>query len=195
MEIEKKALEKEKNSIAKRRTQEINKELADLKEKFNRLSLQWKTEKDLITNIRTHSAEIEKLKLESEIAERNGELEKVAEIRYGKIPDLLKKIKSEKSKLSKIQKASPILNEEVTEEDIAKVVSRWTGIPVFKMLQSEVQKLVQMEEGLSKRVVGQKEAIRSVANAIRRSRAGVSEQQRPIGSFIFLGPTGVGKRN
>jgi len=193
MEIEKKALEKEKNADSKKRIKEINKKLADLKEKFNSLSLQWKTEKDLITNIREHSAQIEKMKLESEVAERKGELEKVAEIRYGKIPELEKKIKSEKNKLNKIQKTNPILNEEVTEEDIAKVVSRWTGIPVFKMLQSEVQKLVKMEEELGKRVVGQKEAIRSVANAIRRSRAGVSEQQRPIGSFIFLGPTGVGK--
>jgi len=193
MEIEKKALEKEKSADSKKRIREINKELADLKEKFNRLSLQWKTEKDLITNIREYSAQIEKLKLEAEIAEREAKLEKVAEIRYGKIPEFEKKIKSEKNKLDKIQKTNPILNEEVTEEDIAKVVSRWTGIPVFKMLQSEIQKLVNMEEELSKRVVGQKDAIKSVANAIRRSRAGISEKQRPIGSFVFLGPTGVGK--
>jgi ATP-dependent Clp protease ATP-binding subunit ClpB len=193
MEIEKKALEKEKSADSKKRVKEINKELADLKEKFNLLSFQWKTEKDLITNIREHSAQIEKLKLESEIAERNAELEKVAEIRYGKIPELEKKIKSEKTKLNKIQKTNPILNEEVTEEDIAWVVSRWTGIPVFKMLQSEALKLANMEAELNKRVVGQKDAIKSVANAIRRSRAGLSEQQRPIGSFIFLGPTGVGK--
>lgn len=194
MEIEKKALEKEsRQGGTKKRVKELNKELADLKEKFNQLSLQWKTEKDLITNIRSYSAQIEKLKSESEIAERNAELEKVAEIRYGKIPELEKKIKSEKNKLNKIQKANPILNEEVTEEDIAKVVSRWTGIPVFKMLESEAQKLTEMEKELEKRVVGQQDAIKSVANAIRRSRAGLGEQRRPIGSFIFLGPTGVGK--
>jgi len=193
MEIEKKALEKEKSVQSKKRIKELNKELADLKEKFNQLSLQWKTEKDLITNIREHSAQIEKLKSESEIAERNGELERVAEIRYGKIPELEKKIKTEKNKLNKIQKENPILNEEVTEEDIAKVVSRWTGIPVFKMLQNEAQKLTGMEKELGKRVVGQPDAIKSVANAIRRSRAGISEQRHPIGSFIFLGPTGVGK--
>lgn len=193
MEIEKKALEKEKDAAAKKRIRELNKKLSEVKENFDRLSLQWKTEKDLITNIRKHAAEIEKLKLESEIAERNSELEKVAEIRYGKIPELEKKIKEEKEKLSGIQSKNPILKEEVTEEDIAEVVSRWTGIPVSKMLQSEAQKLVHMEAELAKRVIGQKEAIKTVANAIRRSRAGISERQRPIGSFIFLGPSGVGK--
>jgi ATP-dependent Clp protease ATP-binding subunit ClpB len=164
-----------------------------MKADFSRISLQWKTEKDLITNIRKHSAEIEKLKAASDIAERGLDLEKVAEIRYGKIPELEKKINNEKRKLDNIQSKNPILKEEVTEEDIAEVVSRWTGIPVSKMLESEAIKLAKLEEELAERVVGQKEAIRSVANAIRRSRAGISEQQRPIGSFIFLGPTGVGK--
>ena len=193
MEIEKKALEKERVAGAKKRIKELNRELAKLKEKFHELSLQWKTEKDLIINIRAHSAQIEKLKSESEIAERNADLERVAEIRYGKIPELEKKIKTEKNKLKNIQKKSPILTEEVTEEDIAQVVSRWTGIPVSKMLESEARKLASMEEELEKRVIGQKDTIKSVANAVRRSRAGISEQQRPIGSFIFLGPTGVGK--
>jgi len=193
LEIEKRAIEKEKNSDSKRRVREINRRLSDMKEKFDVISLQWKTEKDLITNIRQHSAEIEKLKAASEIAERKSELEKVAEIRYGKIPELQKKIKIEKKKLDDIQSHNPILKEEVTEEDVAKVVSRWTGVPLSKILESEASKLAKMEKELEKRVVGQDEAIHSVANAIRRSRAGIAEQFRPIGSFIFLGPTGVGK--
>lgn len=192
-EIEKKALEKENSGEAKKRLKEINKELSEIKEESKKLMLQWKTEKDLITNIRKHSAEIEKLKSEAEIAERRMELDRVAEIRYGRIPELEKKIKSEKKKLDNIQSKNPILKEEVTEEDIAKVVARWTGIPVSKMLEDELQKLARLEDELSKRVVGQGEAIKSVANAIRRSRAGLSEQNRPIGSFMFLGPTGVGK--
>jgi ATP-dependent Clp protease ATP-binding subunit ClpB len=193
MEIEKKALEKESDSEAKKKIRELNRKLSEVKEEFHRLSLQWRTEKDLITKIREHSAEIEKLKSEAEILERSGNLEKVAEIRYGKIPAVEKNIKQEKNKLDRIQKKNPILNEEVTEEDIAKVVSRWTGIPVSKMLESEAQKLIEMEQELAKRVVGQEDAIKSVANAIRRTRAGIAEQHRPIGSFIFLGPTGVGK--
>ncbi len=193
MEIERKALEKEKDPASKKRIRELDKKLFELKKNFERLSLQWKTEKDLITNIRKHTAGIEKLRSEAEISERKSELEKVAEIRYGKIPELEKKIKDEKKKLDNIQSQSPILKEEITEEDVAKVVSRWTGIPVSKMLASEAQKLANMETELEKRVVGQKEAIQSVANAIRRSRAGIAEKQRPIGSFIFLGPTGVGK--
>ncbi len=193
LEIEKKALEKERDAVSKKRIREVNKKLGEFRSEFSKISLQWKMEKNLITNIRRHSAEIEKLKAEAEIAERNSELEKVAEIRYGRIPELEKRIRLEKKKLDNIQSRSPILKEEVTEEDIAKVVSRWTGIPVFKMLEGEAQKLAHMEKDLSRRVVGQKEAIFAVANAIRRSRAGLSEQKRPIGSFIFLGPTGVGK--
>lgn len=193
LEIEKKALQKEKNNGARKKIREINKELSNLKEKSKSLTLQWKTEKDLISAVRNHKKEIDKFKSEAEVAERKGELEKVAEIRYGKIPTLEKKIKEEEKKLDNIQKKGSILKEEITEEDIAKVVSRWTGIPVAKMMQSELAKLVRAEEELTKRVVGQDEAIKSAANAIRRSRAGISEEQKPIGSFIFLGPTGVGK--
>lgn len=193
LEIEKKALEKEKDPNSKKRIRELNKKLAETKEEAGKVMLQWKTEKDLITNIRKYSAGIEKLKSEAEIAERKMELDRVAEIRYGKIPDLEKKIKAEKKKLDAIQSKNPILKEEVTEEDIAKVVSRWTGIPVSKMLESETAKLIKMEEELKKRVVGQEEAIETVSNAIRRSRSGISGPDRPIGSFIFLGPTGVGK--
>ncbi len=193
LEIERKALEKEKGLISKKRIKEINKELLEVKDKFDGLFGQWKTEKDLISNIRSFSAQIDQLKSAAEIAERNLELDKVAEIRYGKIPDLEKRVKQENKKLVEIRKKRSILKEEVTEEDIAKVVSRWTGIPVSKMMESESQKLVHMEKDLEKRVVGQDEAIQTISNAIRRSRAGISEEQRPIGSFMFLGPTGVGK--
>ncbi|KKP58427.1 MAG: Chaperone clpB [Candidatus Moranbacteria bacterium GW2011_GWF1_34_10] len=193
LEIEKKALKKEKSEKAKEKISEISKNLAELKEKSKKLTLQWQSEKDLITATRKHKKEIDKLKSESEMLERNGELDKVAEIRYGKIPELEKKIKEEADKLIRLQKQGAILKEEITEEDIAKVVARWTGIPVSKMLQSEIKKLAKLEEFLSLRVIGQEEAIRSVSNAVRRSRAGISEEGRPIGSFIFLGPTGVGK--
>ncbi len=193
MEIEKKALEKEKDKDSKKKLKELNKKLSDIKEKEGQLLLQWKAEKDLITKIRKHSEEIDKLKVQAEISERKMELDKVAEIRYGLVPELEKKIKSEKRKLDNIQSKNAILKEEVTEEDIAKVVSRWTGIPTSKILESEVMKLVKMEEEIGKRVVGQEESIKAVSNAIRRSRSGISEVHRPIGSFIFLGPTGVGK--
>ncbi len=193
MEIEKKALEKEKNKDSKKKIRELNKKLAEIKEREGKVLLQWKAEKELITNIRKHSADIEKLKSEAEIAERKMELDKVAEIRYGKIPELQKKVISEKNKLDEIQSKDAILKEEVTEEDIAEVVARWTNIPVSKILENEAQKLIKMEEEISRRVVGQKEAISAVANAIRRSRSGIAESKKPIGSFIVLGPTGVGK--
>ncbi len=193
LEIEKKALKKEKNGKAKEKIAEISKQLADLKERSKKLTLQWQSEKDLIVKIQKHKEEIDKLKSEAEMLERQGELDKVAEIRYGKIPELENKIKEEKKKLDKLQEKGAVLKEEITEEDIARVVSRWTGVPVSKMLQSEVQKLAKLEEFLAKRVVGQEEAIKAVSNAVRRSRAGIAEEDRPIGSFIFLGPTGVGK--
>ncbi|MFH0929805.1 MAG: ATP-dependent chaperone ClpB [Candidatus Moraniibacteriota bacterium] len=194
LEIEKEALKKEKKSKeANGKLRMIEKKLAEISEKANRLKLQWRSEKDLITNIRTHKSEIEKLRMESDMLERQGELSRVAEIRYGKIPEFEKKIRSEQRKLVQMQSKNPILKEEVTEEDIASAVSRWTGVPVSKMLQGEMEKLAKAEEALEKRIVGQKEAIKSVANALRRSRAGIGEENRPIGSFIFLGPTGVGK--
>ena len=193
LEIEKEAIKKEKNKNSKNRLKEIEKKLADIKERVDSWKLQWKSEKALITNIRNHKSEIDRLKSESDIVEQRGELAKVAEIRYGKIPELEKKIRSEQKKLVVLQKKNPILKEEVTEEDIAKVVSRWTGIPVSKMMEGEMEKLSRAEEMLKKRVIGQDEAIQSVANALRRSRAGIAEENRPIGSFIFLGPSGVGK--
>jgi ATP-dependent Clp protease ATP-binding subunit ClpB len=193
LEIEKEALKTEKNKSAKEKLKEIDKKLADINEKVNKWKLQWKSEKDLITNSRTYKSEMERLRSESDILERQGELAKVAEIRYGRIPELEKKIRVEQKKLAAIQSQNPILKEEIDEEDIASVVSRWTGIPVSKMLMSEMEKLVKAEGSLAKRVVGQEEAIKAVANALRRSRSGISEENRPIGSFIFLGPTGVGK--
>lgn len=193
LEIENKALKKEKSEKSKEKIAEISKNLAELKERSKKLTLQWQGEKDLITAMRRHKEEIDKLKSESEMLERNSELDKVAEIRYGKIPELERKIKEEGDKLNKLQKNGAVLKEEITEEDIAQIVARWTGIPVSKMLQSEIKKLAKLEEFLSNRVVGQEEAIKAVSNAVRRSRAGISEEGRPIGSFIFLGPTGVGK--
>ena len=192
-EIEKKALKKEKDTEAKNRLKKLEKTIADLKEKNKDLEVQWKNEKGIISNIRNSKKEIDKLRQEAEISERESELQKVAEIRYGKIPELEKKIKEQQKKLVKVQGSRPILKEEVTEEDIAEVVSRWTGIAVTKMMQEESKKLVKMEEEISKRIIGQKKAIAVVSNAVRRSRAGVSEENKPIGSFIFMGPTGVGK--
>jgi ATP-dependent Clp protease ATP-binding subunit ClpB len=193
LEIEIEALKKEKDSESQNRMKKIKKELENLREKSNELEVHWKSEKEIITRIRDSKKNIDKLKQEAEISERRGDLQKVAEIRYGEIPKLEKQIKEDESNLSYIQKGRAILKEEVDEEDIAAVVSKWTGIPVSKMLQDEVTKLAHMENDISKRVIGQKEAIQAIANAIRRSRAGVSEENRPIGSFLFMGPTGVGK--
>ncbi|MCX6739739.1 MAG: ATP-dependent chaperone ClpB [Candidatus Parcubacteria bacterium] len=193
LEIEKAALKKEIDKESKSKLKDLDKILNDLKEKSNQLELHWKSEKDIITKIREAKKQIDGLKVEADILERKSELQKVAEIRYGKIPAVEKEIRSLEKKLANIQKEHKILKEEVNEEDIAEVVSRWTGIPVSKMLQSEMEKLVHTENELKKRVVGQEEAISAVANAIRRSRAGISEENKPIGTFIFLGPTGVGK--
>jgi ATP-dependent Clp protease ATP-binding subunit ClpB len=195
LEIAKAGLVKDKNKKADVRLREINKELAALKEKAGQLELHWKNEKDKISKIRESKKKIEELKAQAEIIERKGDdLTKVAEIRYSQIPELEKEIKKQESELIEIQKnGQRILKEEVDEEDIAKVVSRWTGIPVLKMMESEIKKLAHAENELKKRVVGQDEAIKHVANAIRRSRAGISEEKKPIGSFLFVGPTGVGK--
>lgn len=192
-EIEKKALQKEKDKESEERLRELEKTIADLKEKSKNMEIQWKNEKEIISNIRKSKKEIERLKQEAEISERKTELQKVAEIRYGKIPQLEKEIKEEQKKLVKIQGSRPILKEEVEEEDVARVVSRWTGIPITKMMMEESEKLARMEEEIEKRVIGQKQAVEIVSNAVRRNRAGISEENKPIGSFIFMGPTGVGK--
>ncbi|HAT03158.1 MAG TPA: ATP-dependent chaperone ClpB [Candidatus Magasanikbacteria bacterium] len=193
IEIELNALKKESDQDSKDRQKKLKEELANLKDKSQEIEMQWTNEKEIITKIREHKKEIDKLKQEAEIEERKGDLQKVAELRYGKIPMIEEAIKKYEQKLADLQKKSSILKEEVTEEDIAGVVARWTGIPVSKMLQDEVIKLAKMEDELKKRVIGQSEAITAVSNAIRRSRAGISEEKRPIGSFIFMGPTGVGK--
>ncbi len=192
-EIEKAGLMSEKKSSGKLKS--INKKLAQLKEDANQIELHWRNEKSIIANISDTKKEIEKLKSEAEIIERKGDdLTKVAEIRYSKIPALNKKVITHEEELLAIQKKGQrILKEEIDESDIAKVVSRWTRIPVSKMLESEITKLAKAEDGLGKKVKGQFEAIKSVANAIRRSRAGINEEKRPIGSFLFVGPTGVGK--
>ena len=191
LDIEKRALKKEPN--AKEKLKIIDKELADLTDKKKGIEIRWKNEKDVITKIQESKTKIDELKKQAEIKEREGDLQKVAEIRYGEVAELEKNIKTQEKKLSEIQKDQGILKEEVDEQDIAEVVSRWTGIPVSKMLESETKKLALMEEIISKRVIGQEKAVEAVANAVRRSRAGVSEADKPIGSFIFLGPTGVGK--
>jgi len=192
-EIEKKALEKEKNKGAKSKLKELEKAIANLKEKSRDLEIQWKNEKEIISKIRKSKKEIDKLRQEAEIAERKTNLQRVAEIRYGKIPELKKKIKKEQKNLVRVQGNRPILKEEVTEEDIAKVISRWTGIPVTKMMEEESEKFARMEKEISKRIIGQEKAIKAVSNAVRRSRAGIAEENKPIGSFIFMGPSGVGK--
>jgi len=191
LEIEKEAIKKENNSSKKLKA--INITLADLKEKVKAFEMQWKSEKDLIQKIRNLKKEIDKLNFEAEIAQREGDLQKVAEIKYGKIPELLKEVSKAEKALVRIQKNRPLLKEEVTSEDVAKVVSKWTGIPVTRLMEEEAKKLENMEEIISKRVIGQREAIVAISNAIRRSRAGISEENRPLGSFMFLGPTGVGK--
>lgn len=193
LDIEKRALEKEPDGDTKKKLTTIDRELAELKEKSQKLTLQWKTERDLIVAIRGHKEKIDALKSEAEVAEREGRLDRVAEIRYGDIPTLEKQIQAESRKLDRAQKGGFILREEITEEDIASIVSKWTGVPVSKMLAGEIEKLTHMEDALRARVIGQDTAIAAVSNAIRRSRAGLSEEGRPIGSFIFLGMTGVGK--
>ncbi len=193
IDIELRALKKETDDESKDRSKKLKEELANLKERSNELEVHWKNEKEVITKIRDHKKQIDKLKQEAEIEERKGDLQKVAEIRYGKIPTMEEAIKKYERDLANVQKGRTILKEEVNEEDIAAVVARWTGIPVSKMLEDEVKKLAHMESDLGKRVIGQEEAITAVSNAIRRSRAGISEEKRPIGSFIFMGPTGVGK--
>jgi ATP-dependent Clp protease ATP-binding subunit ClpB len=190
LEIEREAIKREKDEA---KLKSLNQEIANLSEKRNQLRAKWRSEKDIVDQIQIRKNEIEKLKFEDEKANRVGDLQKVAEIRYGKIPEAEKSIKVLEKKLSELQKGSPMVNEEVDAEEIAEVVSRWTGIPVNRMLQSEKQKLLNIETELHMRVVGQEEAISAVANAIRRNRAGLQDSKRPIGSFIFLGTTGVGK--
>ncbi len=192
-EIERQALLREEDAISKERLAKVEKEIADLKEKSDGMKAKWQSEKEVIERIRSAKEKTEALKVEAEQLERAGNYEKVAEIRYGKMVEVQKQFEADQAKLEELQAAGRTLKEEVTEEDIAEVVARWTGVPVSKMLEGEVQKLVKMEDRLSLRVIGQNDALVAVANAVRRARAGLQDPKRPIGSFIFLGPTGVGK--
>jgi len=193
LEIERQALLKETDAHSKERRSQIEKELAKLREDSTARKARWQAEKEAIGKIRKLKEQIEQLKAEEQRYERAGDLAKVAEIRYGKISAAERDLKQAQERFSSVQKDAPMLKEEVDEEDIAKLVSKWTGIPTGRLLEGEAQKLVHMEERLRQRVVGQDEALARVSNAVRRSRAGLSDSKRPIGSFIFLGPTGVGK--
>jgi ATP-dependent Clp protease ATP-binding subunit ClpB len=193
LEIERQALTKETDANSRERLKQIEKDLGGLKEQSNALKARWQTEKDAIGQIRKQKEEIDRLKTEEQRFERAGDLSKVAEIRYSKLSAAEKQLQAAQDHLAELQKNQSMLKEEVGEEEIAKIVSKWTGIPTGRLLEGEVHKLVHMEERLRHRVVGQDSALASVANAIRRSRSGLSDPHRPIGSFLFLGPTGVGK--
>jgi len=192
-EIEKQALMKDNSKDAQEKLRKIGKEMAELHEKRDEFRAQWLSEKEIIAKIREVKEQIEKTKIESEKAEREGDLSKAAELRYGKLLELQKALDTQNKRLADAQSRRKMLKEEVDEEDIAEIVSKWTGVPVSRMMEGEVQKLLHMEERLRQRVVGQDDAIIAVANSVRRARAGIQDMNRPIGSFIFLGPTGVGK--
>ena len=193
IEIELKALEKDTDQPAAERREMLKKQLADLDEELQAKTAAWQSEKDAIARIRSLKEQIEQAKTEAELAERRGQLDKVAELLHGRIPEMSRELEAENAELADLQKNGPLLKEEVEPEDVAEVVSRWTGIPVSRMLESEMRKLLDMEDRMRERVVGQDSALKAVANAVRRSRAGLQRPNRPIGSFIFLGPTGVGK--
>jgi ATP-dependent Clp protease ATP-binding subunit ClpB len=192
-EIERQALMREDDPVSRERLAKVEKEIADLKERSSGMKAKWQSEKEVIEKLRAAKEQVEQLKLEAEQYERAGDYGKVAEIRYGQMVELQKSIEAEQARLDELQKSGRTLKEEVTEEDVAEVVARWTGVPVSKMLEGEMEKLIRMEEGLGLRVIGQDDALIAVANAVRRARAGLQDPKRPIGSFIFLGPTGVGK--
>ncbi len=193
LQIEEQALKKERDPASKARVEDVKRQIAELEESSSAMRAQWQREKEVIDQIRKIAPAIERLRQEADEAQRRGDLGKVAELTYGRIPEQEKKIEELRKTLAKVQDKQSYLREEVTDQDIASVVSKWTGIPVAKMMQGETQKLLQMETEIEKRVVGQDAAVEAVANAVRRSRAGLGDPNRPIGSFLFLGPTGVGK--
>ena len=193
LEIEREALKKEKDKASRERLEVLERELADLREKSAQLTVRWNAEKEAIQGVRGIKSEIDKAQVEIEQAERSYDLQKAAELRYGRLNELNKQLAEAEKRLRELQQGGALLKEEVDAEDIARVVSQWTGVPVSKLLEGEVEKLIHMEERLHERVVGQDEAIQAVSSAVRRARAGLQDPNRPIGSFIFLGPTGVGK--
>jgi ATP-dependent Clp protease ATP-binding subunit ClpB len=193
LEIERQALQREEDEKSRTRLAEIEKRIANLRETSAGMKAKWQSEKEAIERMRTAKAELENLKLQLDQARNAGDLARASEIQYGRIPTLESQLEAEQQKLKNFQSDGVMLKEEVDEEDVAEVVAKWTGIPVSKMLEGEMQKLVTMEERLSERVIGQDEALKAVADAVRRARAGLQDPNRPIGSFIFLGPTGVGK--
>ncbi len=193
LEIERQALQKETDDASKARLEAIEEELANVGEELDQLTARWQTEKDAIDRIRATKQQIEDVRAEADRAERTGSLEDAAELRYGTLPELETGFEEQQKHLAELQAEMTMLKEEVDEEDVAEVVSRWTGVPISKLMEGEMEKLVHLEDHLHDRLVGQDEAVGSVANAIRRSRAGLSDPNRPIGSFLFLGPTGVGK--
>jgi ATP-dependent Clp protease ATP-binding subunit ClpB len=193
LEIERQALQREEDERSKARLQDIEQRIADLREKSSGMKAKWQSEKEEIDRMREDKAQLEQLKLQLDQARNMGDLARASELQYGKIPELERKLAAEQQRLKELQSDGLMLKEEVDEEDVAEVVAKWTGVPVSKMLEGEMQKLVTMEERLRNRVIGQDEALTAVANAVRRARAGLQDPNRPIGSFIFLGPTGVGK--
>src|ERR671918_16555 len=194
LEIEREALKKEKDEASVARRDAIDRELADLREQSSEMKAHWQNEKGAIDEIKAAKAELDEVQREAERAERDADLERAAELRYGRIPELEKKVQDGEAKLAELHRdGGSMLTEEVTEEDVAEVVSKWTGIPLSRLMEGEVEKLIHMEERLHERIIGQDEAVEAVSGALRRSRAGLSDPDRPIGSFLFLGPTGVGK--
>ena len=191
-EIDREALRKENDPVSKERLQGVERKLAELQEQAQGLRATWRREKDQIERVRGME-QLDKLAAQLETAQRDSEWSKAAEIQHGKIPELNRALHSETKELEQIQQSGKMLKEEVDAEDVAEVVSKWTGVPVSRLLQGEMQKLLTMEEQLAHRVVGQEEALQIVSDAVRRSRSGLSDPGRPIGSFLFLGPTGVGK--
>ena len=192
-EIERQALKKESDPASKERVKKLEAGLADMNDELKKMKAHWQNEKAMIQTIRSIKEQQEQLNTEAQLAEREGDLAKVAEIRYGKAAELQNRLEEANQKLTELQAHSKMLKEEVDDEDVAEVVSRWTGIPVSKMLEGEREKLVQMEERIHNRVIGQNQAVAAVSNAVRRARSGLQDPNRPIGSFIFMGPTGVGK--
>jgi len=201
LQIEEQALQKEENpdavarlnGVTQERLRTVRSQISELQEKISGLKAQWESEKGVITKINDLKKQLEDVRENAARAEREGDLNRAAELRYGALPQNQREIEEQTAKLAEMQKGGALLREEVTEEDIAEIVSKWTGVPVTKMLESEMQKLVRMEDNLQRRVIGQEDAVRAVANAVRRSRAGLKDPNRPIGSFVFMGPTGVGK--